>query len=180
MSEITLVRQHATEIPQADRDSARNVLFGVIDGLGQRGKSQWRRFFNMLMRLEPGEMVEIRTHKERLGWYHRKHMAMEQAVFEAQEKFDQFEAFRAWLKVGAGFVDWYAGPKGGVIPVPKSISYSKLEQGDMEAVHADMVEFLRSEAAAKTLWPSMPAGQRIHAAELVLANFEDWNVGGGS
>jgi hypothetical protein len=40
------------------------------------------------MKLEPGEIVEIRTHQERIGWYHRKHMALEQRVFEAQEKFE--------------------------------------------------------------------------------------------
>jgi len=128
MSEITLVKQHATEIPEADRLAARRVLFGLVDGLGEVNRKAWRRFVNGLMRLEPGEMVEIKTHKERVGWFHRKHMALEQRIFESQERFDTFNAFRVWLKVGGGFVDWFPGPKGGVIPVPKSISYAKLEQ----------------------------------------------------
>lgn len=132
MAEITLVKQNPCEISEADRATANRVLCGVVDGLGELGKKQWRRFISGLMRLEPGEMVEIRTHKERTGWYHRKHMALEQMVFESQEKFTEFETFRTWLKVGSGFVDWHAGPKGGVIPVPKSLSYAKLEQGEME------------------------------------------------
>ena len=57
-------REHGTNLkapaphPKSDKDAARRVLFGVIDGLGERGKKQWRRFFNGLMRLEPGELAE--------------------------------------------------------------------------------------------------------------------------
>jgi len=173
MAEITLVRQQAAEIPEAEREIARRVLFGAIDGLGDRGRKQWRRFIGGLFKLEPGEMVEIRTHRERLGWYHRKHMALESRVFEAQEKFEDFETFRTWMKVGSGFVTWHAGPKGGVIPVPKSISYAKLEQGEMEQVHADIIAFLRTDHAAKTLWPKMAPALRANAIELVLAEFDE-------
>jgi len=172
MSEITLVKQHATEIPEADRLAARRVLFGLVDGLGEVNRKAWRRFVNGLMRLEPGEMVEIKTHKERVGWFHRKHMALEQRIFESQERFDTFNAFRVWLKVGGGFVDWFPGPKGGVIPVPKSISYAKLEQGDMEKVHDDMVAFLRTAHAAKTLWKHLPPPARTDMVETILGSFE--------
>lgn len=171
MAEITLVRQQPTEIPEADRAAARNVLFGIVDGLGETGKKQWRRFVNRLMKLEPGEIVEIRTHQERIGWYHRKHMALEQRVYEAQEKFETFEQFRVWLKVGSGFVDWLPGPKGGVIPVPRSISYARLEQGEMEQVHDNIVAFLRTEHAGRTLWKHLSETQRIEQIEFLLAGF---------
>lgn len=173
MSDITLVRQGSGAIPKDDAEAARRVLFGMVDGLGERGRKQWRRFVNGLLRMEPGEMVEIRTHKQRLGWYHRKHMALESRVFESQERFQDFETFRTWLKVGSGFVTWHAGPKGGVIPVPRSISYAKLEQGEMEQVHADMVAFLRTEHAAAYLWPKLPKDRRIDAIELLLAEFNE-------
>lgn len=173
MSEITLVRQHPTLIPEADKDAARRVLFGMVDGLGEKGRKSWRRFINGLMRLEPGEMVEIRTHKDRIGWYHRKHMALEQTVFEHQEKFEEFESFRTWLKVGSGYVDWHPGPKGGVIPVPRSLSYAKLEQGEMESVHEEMVKFLRTEHAGRTLWKHLTPAARIEMVEGILAGFEE-------
>ena len=174
MTDIVLVRQDAQPIAEADREAARRVLFGAIDGLSEQHRKSWRRIWNwFLHRAEPGEMLEIKTHRERLGWYHRKHMALEQAVFEAQERFDSFEAFRAWMKVGSGFVDWYPGPKGGVIPVPRSISYARLEQDDMERVHADMVAFLRTPHAIKTLWPHTPESQRELAIEAVLASFNE-------
>jgi hypothetical protein len=172
MTEIVLVRTDTQPISEADKDAARRVLFGHIDGLSEAHRKSWRRIWNWFMtKAEPGEMLEIHTHRERLGWYHRKHMALEQRVFDAQEKFDNFDAFRVWLKVGSGFVDWYPGPKGGVIPVPKSISYSKLEQDDMEKVHRLIVGFLRTPHAIKTLWPKAPDSQRELAIEAVLTGF---------
>lgn len=174
MSEITLVRQPDTSLTEADKEAARRVIFGIVDGLGERGKRQWRRLWSNLFRLEPGEMVDIKTHQQRIGWYHRKHMALEQTLFESQERFEDFESFRTWLKVGAGFVDWYPGPKGGVIPVPKSISYSKLEQGEMEQFHNDAVAFLRTEHAGKTLWKHLTETGRIEMLETILASFGEW------
>jgi hypothetical protein len=171
MADITLVKQHPASIPDADKEAARRVLFGIVDGLGHRGKKQWRRFVNGLMRLEPGEMVEIKTHKARSGPFHRRHMVIETAVFEAQERFEHFEQFRNWLKVGSGFCDWVPGGKGAVMPVPKSIAFDKLEEDEMRQVHSDMVAFLRTEYAAKTLWPHLSSSARIDMVETILREF---------
>jgi len=173
MPEITLVRQERVDLPEADREAARRVIFGVVDGLGEKGRKQWRRLWSRIFHLEPGEMMEIATIQPRLGWYHRKHMALEQAVFEAQERFEEFESFRTWLKVGAAHVDWFPGPKGGVIPVPRSISYAKMEQGAMEQFHNDVVAFLRTEHAGRTLWKHLTERQRIDMIEGVLGEFNE-------
>lgn len=129
MPEITLVRQDAAPIAPQDAEAARRVFFGIVDGLGERGRKQWR--------------------------------------------FEDFESFRTWLKVGASFVGWYPGPKGGVIPVPRSISYSKLEQGAMEQFHNDAVAFLRAEHAGKTLWKHLGDCQRIQMIETILGGFNE-------
>lgn len=155
MSDITLVKQDAADIPDCDKDAARRVLFGVVDGLGERGRKQWRRFFNSLMRLEPGEMIEIKTHKERSGPFHRRHFKIEQSVFEAQERFEHFDQYIYWIKVGAGWVTWAAGPSGGVVPIPRSISYAAAEQGVFMEFHERVVAFLRGPHAARYLWPHL-------------------------
>lgn len=174
MTEIVLVRQDTSPIADADREAARRVLFGAIDGLSEQHRKSWRRLMNWFFnKATPGEMVEIITHRERLGWFHRKHMAFEQRVFEAQERFEDFDQFRMWLKTGAGFVDWLPGPRGGVIPVPRSISYAKLEQDDMEKVHGSMVEFLRTDHAQKALWPKLPVLQRDGAMRALLEEFNE-------
>jgi hypothetical protein len=171
MSLITLVRQQSSEISEADKAAVRRVIFGLVDGLGETGRKQWRRFFNGLLHLEPGEMVSIRTNKARSGPFHRRHMVIETAVFEAQEKFESFEQFRNWLKVGAGFCDWVAGPKGAVIPVPKSIAFDKLEESDMRQVHDDMVAFLRSDHAGRALWRHLDQSARMEMIELIMRGF---------
>lgn len=173
MTDITLVRQDPTEISEDKRAAAREVMFGIVDGLGERGKKQWRRFINGLMRLEPGEMVSIKTHKARSGPFHRRHMAIETAVFEAQEKFESFEQFRNWMKVGSGFCDWISGPRGAVIPVPRSIAFDKLEDDEMRQVHDEMVSFLRSEHAGKALWRHLDPIARTEMIESVLKQFNE-------
>ena len=174
MAEITLVKQDPVQIPEADRDAARRVLFGSIDGLGEKGKKQWRRFVNGLFRLEPGEMVSIKTHKARSGPFHRRHMALEQRVFEAQETFDNFDrGFRAWLKVGAGHCDWLPAPDGGLFPYPKSISYAEMEDDEMREFHEAAVAFLRTERAISTLWPHAPARDRDERIATILGSFNE-------
>lgn len=170
MTEIVLVRQPDIEITDAEKDAARRVMFGAIDGLGERGQKQWRRFMSALFRLAPGEMVTIKTHRERSGPYHRRHMAMEARIFESQVRFSEFEQFRNWLKIGAGHVDWAPGPKGAVVPIPKSISFANLEDDKMREVHEAMVRFLRTEHAARALWPHL----KEHAWKSVESILEEF------
>jgi hypothetical protein len=173
MTEIVLVRQNSEPIAEADAEAARRVLFGQVDGLSEQHRKSWRRLWSwFLKKAEPGEMVEIKTHRERLGWYHRKHMALEQAVFDAQEKFDSFEQFRNWLKIGAGWCDWIPGPKGAVVPVPKSISYASTEQDEMERVHAAMMAFLRTEHPQKVLWRHLDPAKRAEMMDVLLQGHE--------
>jgi hypothetical protein len=161
------------QVSDEDRATVNRVLCGVVDGLGELGKKKWRNFLFGLLKLEPGEIVSIKTHKQRSGPYHRRHMAIETAVFEAQEKFEHFEQFRNWLKVGSGFCDWVAGPTGGVIPVPRSIAFDKLEDLEMRQVHNDMIHFLRSEHACKALWKHLDAPRRNEMIESVLERFTE-------
>lgn len=169
MVDITLVRQEEIQITEEDKATVRRVLFGIINGLGDVNKKRWANFWNRVLKLQPGEMVDVRTHQARLGWYHRKHMNFEQKLFESQERFDNFDQFRMWLKVGAGHVDWLPGPKGGVIPVPKSISYANMEQAQMEVFHAQVLEFVQQEHATRTLWKHLQPQQQREYIDTVIA-----------
>jgi len=173
MAEILLVRQPDVQMTEHDMECARRFIFGLVDGLGEQNKRRWRRFWSMLWRMVAGEIATVVTHKDRSTPYHRRHMKIEQTVFEAQERIAEFEQFRYWLKVGAGFVDWLPGPKGAVVPFPKSIAYDRLEQAEMQEFHDNAIAFLRTEHAAKCLWPHMPAAQRAQAIEAVLSEFNE-------
>lgn len=171
--DICLVRQNTVAITDADRDAVRRVVFGVIDGLGDVEQRRWRRFWTWLLRLEPGELVRISTLMERSSPYHRRHFSMEQRLFDAQERFIDFSAFRYWGKVGAGWVTWAAGPKGGVVPIPKSVSYKKADQMEFEEFHRLWVQFMRGEHAAKYLWPHLKGRASDDMMDSILMEFEE-------
>lgn len=153
MSRFTITR---TDIAlPVDLEDARHLLFKSLDGFGEDDRKAWRRLWKKLIGLEPGELLEVQTIFPRSGPYHRRHMAMEQKLFDSQEQFDDFEAFRTWLKVGAGWVIWAPGENGELVPVPKSISYAAAEQDEFEKYHAAVLRFLRGPHAGPFLWPHL-------------------------
>lgn len=171
MPEIVICKHQPLDMPEQDLATVRGFLFGVVDGLGDTNKSRWRRFWNWLIQAEAGEVATITTHRERIGWKHRRHMAMESAVFDAQERFADFDQFRVWLKIGAGHVDWVPGPRGGIVPVPKSISYAKLDEDGMAELHEKMLAFLQTAPATKALWPAASPVVRANAIAALLEGY---------
>lgn len=172
MAEIQLVRNPSMPASQADRDATMRVLLGHVDGLGDDDRKSWRGFLRRLLALDPGGMIEISTKQPRLGWYHRKHMALEHAFFKSQDKFAQFDRFRDWLKVGAGHVDWMPTVNGPV-PIPKSTNFPTTEQGAMEKFHGHFVDFMRTDYASSFLWPHLSQRQRIDMVESILGGFDE-------
>jgi hypothetical protein len=171
MTTINLVRQDANLTDQ-ERSTFFGLLLRVLDGLGELHQKRMRRFFGWLLKLEPGEMATIDVAQPRSTPFHRFHMKLESSVFEAQERIKHFEQFRYWLKVGAGHVDWLMGPKGGVVPVPKSISYAKLPEAEFRDLHDECLKFLRSDHACKYLWPHLTQARANEMMESVLEGFD--------
>lgn len=172
MSEITLAKMSDVELTDQQREILRNTLFGMVDGLSDDDKKSWRRFWNWILKAGSGEILSIETWMPRVGSFHRMHMVMETKVFRGQERIKNFEQFRVWLKIGAGFVDWMPGPKGGVVPVPRSISYKKCDEDKMRRFHDDAVAFLRTEHAQKYLWPHLSPFMAEQSMEVILSGFD--------
>jgi hypothetical protein len=172
MAEITLAKRGAPPLDDAQRTLIRSFLFDAIDGVDEANRKAWRRFWNFVLAAELGQVFSVETWFPRNGRFHRLHMAMEQAVFESQERFTQFAAFRDWLKIGAGFVDWVPGPRGGVIPIPRSISYRALDEEGMRAFHEATLVFLREPRPQKVLWPRLAERARADMVESLLTGFE--------
>ncbi len=171
--DITLARQNNEEISDEDRLVVRRVLFGIIDGLGEHNKKQWRQFVNGIMSLEPGEMALVKTMRPRLGPFHRRHFKIEQTVFEAQERFELFDQYLYWIKVGSGWVRWAAGPKGGVVPIPRSVSYAEADEDEFRKFHQQVIAFLRGPHAAEYLWPHLAAGKAAEMMNSILKGFNE-------
>lgn len=171
MTQIHLVRQD-NEMSEQERGQFFSLLLRLVDGLGDLHRKRVRRFFNWLFKLDVGEMATIDVIQPRSGQFHKFHMKLESSVFEGQERIQHFEQFRYWIKVGAGFVDWLKGPSGGVVPVPRSISYAELAEPEYREFHDEVLKFLRGPHAAKYLWPHLTGQQAAEMMESILGGFE--------
>ena len=173
MSRLTIVRSNK-EMPilASVLDAIRNFLFGVIDGFTRDDQRAWRRLWKRIKDMEAGEMLVLEVVFPRSSPFHRWHMCIEQQVFNAQERFQDFEQFRYWVKVGAAWVTWAAGPKGGMVPIPKSISYAKADEEEFRQYHDQVIDFLRGEHAAKYLWPHLKDGAH-EMMEGILEGFDE-------
>lgn len=170
MSKISIMR---TDLAMpASLDAVSDFLFRCIDGFTKDDRRAWRIFWKRVMGMEPGELANFQTVFPRSGPFHRLHMKLEQTVFDGQERFEHFEQFRDWLKVGAGHVDWYPGPTGGIVPIPKSISYASMDDEEFKPFHQAVIAFLRTPHACKTLWKHLTEQTRAEMIDALLEGFE--------
>lgn len=172
MTQALIMRDRSIQITDIERAAAHKVLQQGLRGVDEKNHKRWTSFLKRVFSLEHGEIAEVGTRIPRSGPFHRYHMAIEQAVFNAQERFSQFEMFRNWLKIGAGHVDWVPGAKGGIVPLPKSISYAELEDAEMREFHDSTLAFLRGPHAAIYLWKHLPPDQAAEMMETILREFE--------
>ncbi len=172
MSRLTICRTERSMPSAKELEGARVLLFGTLDGATKEDRSGWRRFWKRVTRFEPGEFVQFDVVQPRSGPFHRFHMALEQRLFDSQERFSDFEQFRYWLKVGAAWVTWAAGPKGGVVPIPRSTSYAKADEDEFRKFHDQVIGFLRGPHAAKYLWPHLSPSAQAEMMEKVLEILE--------
>lgn len=169
---IVLVKQTDDRLTEADGAVVRRFLFEFFEGATDKDTKAWRRYWRAMNEAGSGEYFSIRLERQRHSWRHRKHMKLITEVFKAQERMDDFDQFRIWLKVGSKFVDWLPGPTGGVFPIPKSISYDNCSEDEFIAFHDGIVDFLRSEHAAKYLFPHSPIFLAEDGIEKILAKYE--------
>lgn len=174
MSEITLVRQPDVEADEATMAAVRKFLFAMLKGATEQDQKRWFRFWHRARNAKPGTTFAIDTVVQRSGPFHRRHMLIEQRVFEAQEFFTDFEhGFRGWLKTGAGHVDYHPGPTGKLFAIPRSTSYGALEDNAMREFHDNAMAFLRTEWAARTLWPHLQPLAAMNTMHAVLTQFDE-------
>lgn len=166
------MRNHSIKMSELEKQAATKALQECIQGIDEANHKSWKRFVISLFNLEAGEIAEVGTRIPRSGPFHRFHMLVEQTVFEAQDKFTQFEMFRNWVKIGSGHVTWVPGAKGGIVPLPNSISYEKLQEEDMRMFHQNMMAFFRGQHCAPYLWKHL--GDKSHdMMDSVISQFED-------
>lgn len=145
---------------------------GKAVGLTVKEEAKFVKFRKRLLELTDEEALIFTWKEPRSGPFHRRHFAMVNALFEAQERFEDDYGFRKWLEMGAGYCDMVPGRDGQLIPVPRSIDYATLDQADFEPIHNDIFKFVRSEYARQTLWAHLDNEKSWQMVDAVLGGFE--------
>jgi len=60
--------------------------------------------------------------------FHRKCRVLQDVIYDNQEKFNDKESFREWLKLKTGLYIWMTDPRGKKYPKTKSTAYDKMDE----------------------------------------------------
>lgn len=165
------------QLPQHEVEVIRRFLFQHIRGVGDISDKRWRRLWGAIWRADPDEAHVLFHAEERSGPFHRMHQAVLGRLFELQERFTNIDRLHDWLKVGAGFVEWQEGRRGGLWPKPRSTNFKDCSEAEIREFHHDMVEFLHTERAQRFLWRRVKADQREAMLAVALKKTEDEHDG---
>lgn len=144
---------------------------GKLAGVTEKDGKAYGKFLSRIRDLGHG-CITFTWREPRSSPYHRRHFAMLNALFEAQEQFDDPDQLRKWLEVGAGYVEFVPGPKGRMVAMPKSIAYDKLDQAEFEPIHQAVFSFARSQHARRFLWSHLSDEEGWQMIESILGEFE--------
>lgn len=159
MSEIMLCKQvdDANGLSAGEKESLKFLLFKLIDGHGEDDKKSWRRFWHGILRMAAGELFTLRTTVPRYLPIHKRYFGMMAELFDNQERITDRDQFLIWIKIGAKWIDWMPGAKEGIVPIPKSISFAKCDEGEFAQFRSQVAEFMRTPHFQKFLWPKIDA-----------------------
>lgn len=144
---------------------------GKLSGFGEKGAKAWAKFRKTVDELAIGETLSFSWAAPRSPGYHRRFFARLGYLFDMQEQFEDIDALRSWLTVGAGEADFVPGPKGRMVAMPRSIKWAKLDQVEFELLSRRVDEFLWTDHAQRFLWPHLTPDQTQQMIEALDIEF---------
>ena len=93
-----------------------------------------------LAKVPKGAEVEIEIKKRRNIKFHKKFFALMNLCFNNQDHFEYPEPMRAYLIMKAGFYDMITAPSGKPMILPKSISFSSMDDIEFEIVYSRVLD----------------------------------------
>jgi hypothetical protein len=154
MSEFAVTKTTEMVLTEQQREVLRQYLMGVLDGVTESDKKAWRRFWNRINKLEPGEIINFEAIFPRNGRFHRKFFAMLNFAFEAWEPnrsrksyrgmpvAKNFERFRKDVVIQAGFYEQTFDLQGNMQLEAQSISFANMDDNEFEAVYSAVVDVI--------------------------------------
>lgn len=92
----------------------------------------------LLSKLKQGEAYKATISKPRNYRFHKKYFALLNLAFGQQDEYDNFEKFRFVMTMKAGHFEAIKTDKG-VVYMPRSISFAKMDEVEFERVYQDML-----------------------------------------
>jgi hypothetical protein len=133
-------------------------------GMTEADQDQWDKFKRWLKSVENGESFKLEWTRPRNLKMHRKLFAMLTVVSEYSEVYDTTDKALIGIKILIGHCDYVPNPHtGDLIAVPRSLSFSKCEQGEFEELYGRMVN-----AAIKYMVPTMDKAAIDEAVERLI------------
>ena len=71
--------------------------------------------------------------------FHQKFFVLLNTIYEIQNHFDNFEAFRYWIVMKSGHYDIINAPNGNLIYKAKSVSFSKMDEIEFQKVYDGVI-----------------------------------------
>ena len=93
------------------------------------------------VRFPPGEIVKANITKPRNIGFHKKYFAMLNLMYQNQERFNNFEDFRGYYQIRAGYYKTVLTPKS-TMYWPVSISFANMDQLEFENVYNSVLDCL--------------------------------------
>lgn len=127
----------------------------------ERNQKRWRKFIDSLA---PGEQAEYEFTIPQNPAQKAKFMAMVRRLVDRTEAFDNPEALREWIVIGAGYIE--QDEKGAW--VAQSLALDKMDGAKFAELFQRAETFLYSDRARTTLWRHLNPHQHADAVKQLL------------
>ena len=95
-----------------------------------------------MAKLKNGDAVLVKVRKPRNVQFHRKYFALLQTVFENQERYEDFEAFRKEVVMRAGYWTIHHHVTGKVSYDAKSIAFDKMDELEFSELYNKSIDVI--------------------------------------
>lgn len=145
---------------------------GKLIGFTERDQRALARWRAMVDNLEAGEMLAFEVKFQVNRRFHNLCMRFWRSIYEAQERFADFDQLRYWIFLGSGHCTWHPGPRGAVVPIPGSFSDKDNDDEEKRVIFEKTVAWFRSGDPGAKLWPHLSESQREEMVASILDEFE--------
>ena len=89
-----------------------------------------------------GKDVMVKISQPRNIQFHRKYFALLGTARDLADTEYNAEQFRAYVTVGAGYCEFITDSDGGVVAIPKSVSFAAMSEDEFERLYQDTLNFI--------------------------------------